>query len=351
MLARWSPLDLRNTASSISKTNFRLLSSYNWLSEESEHPSPSIVVPGHPSQWNPPKLPQILSPDSGFTVITQNAYRLPECPIEPLLQALLITQPEFDLNEIHIICDRNVLQNLYNFVCRQSGKDYDIGVEMVNNTALFTRLDGATSQVIDPTIRFQGYGLAFAKEFVKSSDIMQGMGEHYRIVGYTFGGLNLVIRYITDAYYDATPATAVIQDPIAIPSLEEGIVNAADTTPTSDHPLADIFMDKLLKQLSKLGMEKEIPEESPPRIPPPSAGSSTSSSGQRLSIYRAGELVPQEHIIELKTTKRDCTPQRWFSNTRNLYIGVHNKGSLQTSSSGQTMMPPLQNGSRNKGSP
>lgn len=46
ILARWNPADLKNTAPSISKTNFRLLSSYNWLSDEGENPGPSIVVPG-----------------------------------------------------------------------------------------------------------------------------------------------------------------------------------------------------------------------------------------------------------------------------------------------------------------
>jgi len=217
-------------------------------------------------------------------------------------------------------------------VCRQCRKDFDIGVEMVNNTALFTRLDGATSEVIDPAVRFNGYGHAFEKGFVKRSDVMQGMGEHYRIVGYTFGGLNLVVRYITDAYYDATPTTAKIatQDPVAIQPAEGGAVNAADTSPTSDCPLADAFLDKLVNQLSTMTMGKEIQDESPTKLPPPSVGSSTTASGQRLSIYHAGELVPQEHIIELKTTKRDCTPQRWFSNTRNLYIGVHNKGVFTT---------------------
>ena len=48
ILARWDPGDFKNTTPSISKTNFRLLSSYNWLSEDPEggDPSLSIVVPG-----------------------------------------------------------------------------------------------------------------------------------------------------------------------------------------------------------------------------------------------------------------------------------------------------------------
>ncbi|KAF8417290.1 hypothetical protein EV426DRAFT_645891 [Tirmania nivea] len=328
ILAEWTPIDIKNTTSFVSKKNFRLLSSYNWLSEESEFPGPSIVVPGYPPQWNPPKLPQILSPDSGFVIITQNAYRLPQCPIEPLIQALVITQPAFDLNETDLMCDRNILQNLYQFVCRNVHKNFDIGIEMVNNTALFTRLDGATSEVLDPTSRFSGYGHAFEKSFVKISDVMEGMGEHYRIVGYTFGGLNLVVRFITDAYYDATPTTGdmAMQHPIEIRPPAGEVVNEPGTAPMSEYPLADALMDKLVQQLSKLGMEKGIQNELSTKILPALAGSSTSSSGQRLYIYCAGELAPQDNIIELKTTKRDCTPQRWFSNTRHLYIGVHKKG-------------------------
>jgi len=210
-------------------------------------------------------------------------------------------------------------------VCRNAWRDFDIGVEMVNNTALFTRLDGAVSEVINPAIRSRQYGHSFEKRFVKASDMMQGVGEHYRIVGYTFGGLNLVVRFITDAYnVDATLTTTSIamQHPIAAqPPVEKA---AADTAPPAKYPLTEAFMDKLVKQLSTMAVGKKVHDESATRIP--LTGSSTSPSGQRLSIYRAGELVPQEHIIELKTTTRDCTPQRWFSNTRHLYIGIHKKG-------------------------
>ena len=210
---------------------------------------------------------------------------------------------------------------------RKARQDFEIGIEMVNNTALFTRLDGATSEMIDPTAQFSGYGHAFEKGFTKASDAMQGMGEHYRIVGYTFGGLNLVVRFITDAV-TPTKAEMVMQHPITARPPGEDVVNATNTTPTPELPLAEAFMDKLAKQLSQLAMGKDTHAESSAKIPPASTGSPTSSSGGRLSIHHVGDLVPQEHIIELKTSTRDCTAQRWFSNTRHLYIGVQKKGTF-----------------------
>ena len=47
VLGQWRSSDLENTVSSVAKTDFKLLSSYNWLEQENEADGrPGIVVPG-----------------------------------------------------------------------------------------------------------------------------------------------------------------------------------------------------------------------------------------------------------------------------------------------------------------
>ncbi|KAF8474061.1 hypothetical protein BDZ91DRAFT_691221 [Kalaharituber pfeilii] len=283
VLGQWTPSGLKNTASSVAKHNFKLLSSYNWLSQKVGNAS-MIAVPGFPAQWNPQTLPKALPADSGLTIRNQNAYRHPKCPLEPLLQALLVTQPSFDFNKIHIICDRNNLRNLFDFVCGKAD-DFEIAVEMVNNTALFTRLDRTVTEVINPTIDFRGFGHEFEKAFTKFPGVVNGSTGHHRIVQYSFGGLELVVRFEADA---AVPANT-------------GSVG------------------------SLLGV----------RGTPTATNSSAQQCSTRIAIRKAGELIPQEHIIEIKTRAahrpvgvEKCMPQLWFSDTRHLYVGLHQGGAF-----------------------
>lgn len=192
---------------------------------------------------------------------------------------------------------------------------------MVQNTAIFTRLDGPVTQVIK---RPQGYGHAFEKGFTKPSEVVPGMGEHYRIIGYTFAGLNLIVRYIADAH-NMTLTTANI--PCLTRSSETAVPNLTSTVKAAPEKDADPT-ETLLGQFSGLKLQGEgtKDDESSSKSPLITPSSQFSPPTERLSIRHAGILIPQEHMIELKTTSSDCTAQCWFANTRNVWIGRHTNG-------------------------
>ncbi|KAF8417924.1 geranylgeranyl pyrophosphate synthetase [Tirmania nivea] len=309
ILAQWTVADLKKPATSVSKKDFEFLSSYNWSELKSGKLSNStIIVPGCPSSWEPPALPKAVRPDHGLVFVDQNAYQHPNIPLEPLLQALYITKPSFDLNKVQIITDRNNLRKLFEVVCGEKHRDFEIAVEIVNNTALFTRLEQCTSELIGRQ-EFRGYGHEFEKEFTKYPSSVNGSTGHHRIVSYSFGGLNMVVRFEADG------ALPPARNPVGI----------TKGTPARSSGL-------ILPDLSSLSLEGR-----PPRTTPASSGHGTPASTSRLAVMKAGELVPQDRILEIKTRAEhraigipECMPQLWFSDTRNLFIGLHNRGTFRT---------------------
>ncbi|KAF8448112.1 hypothetical protein BGX38DRAFT_1190328 [Terfezia claveryi] len=298
MLAQWTVADLKQTTTSVNKKNFEYLSSYNW-SEQNLSDS-TIIVPGCPSRWDPPPLPRAVRPDNGLVFVDQNAYRHPKIPLEPLLQALHITKPSFDLNKVQIITDRNNLRKLFEVVCGEKHRDFEIAVEIVNNTALFTRLERCTSEVIGSQ-EFRGYGHEFEKEFTKYPSSVKRSTSHHRIVTYSFGGLNIIVRFEADG---ALPPAA---DP----------VNITKATPAK-------ISEQILTDLPSMRLQDGLPPTTP-------------TSASRLGVMKAGEPVPQDRILEIKTRVQhkaigipECMSQLWFSDTRNLFIGLHNSGIFHT---------------------
>lgn len=306
MLAQWTVADLQQTTTSVHKKNFAFLSSYNW--SEQDLSNSTIIVPGCPSRWDPPPLPKAVRPDNGLVFVDQNAYRHPKIPLEPLLQALHITKPSFDLNKVQLITDRNNLRKLFEAICGEKHSDFEIAVEIVNNTALFTRLERCTSEIIGSQ-EFRGYGHEFEKEFTKYPSSVKRSTSHHRIVTYNFGGLNMVVRFEADG---ALP-----------PAMDPANITKATPAKSSQQILTD---------LPSMGLQDVLPPTTPT-----SSGHGIPTSASRLGVMKAGEPVPQDRILEIKTRVEhraigipECMSQLWFSDTRNLFIGLHNSGTFHT---------------------
>lgn len=178
-------------------SEFRHLSSYNWI----DLPTPTIAVPGSPAKWSPPNGPIRLSKDTGYFYVAQNVARHPESPLEPLFRSLLLTEPSVDLRSIDVVTDRNNIRKLLSFVdpgtARGGAEDFVIKVEVVGETALFSREEAEVRQYIAPS-EFRGYGHEFEKVYTKEQ--IQGSTGHYRIVEYRFGGLKFLVRNEVDGY-------------------------------------------------------------------------------------------------------------------------------------------------------
>ncbi|OTA62221.1 hypothetical protein K449DRAFT_405605 [Hypoxylon sp. EC38] len=265
-------LDYPSTASI---TNVKSLSSYNWI----EAPAPTILVPGIPPFWSPPKDPLRVKRDSGLHYANQNAARHPDSPLEPLFRALYTTNPSFDIRSINLVTDRNNIRKLLCFVHPSTSPrgygEFTINVETIKNTTLFCRNTTNSAEFIDPK-RFIGHGHEFEKAF--TTDTVKDNTGHHRIISYSFGGLNFIVRHETDAYVNAT---------------------------------------KYLK----------APIHSYP---------TTTLSGSKLVIGHAGDGIPLESTIEIKTRVSHKpidihanAAQLWVSQTPKLIRAYHEEGVFQ----------------------
>ncbi|KAI0120843.1 hypothetical protein F4776DRAFT_632098 [Hypoxylon sp. NC0597] len=271
--------DLESLAypSTASITNVRSLSSYNWV----EASTPTIVVPGSPPLWSPPKDKLRVKKDSGIHYVNQNAARNPKSPLEPLFRALYITNPSFDIRSIDVVTDRNNIRKLLSFVSPSTSPrgygEFTINVEIIKNTALFCR-DATNSVEFVDSKRFIGYGHEFEKEF--TIDRIKGNTGHHRIISYSFGGLNFIIRHETDAYLGTE---SYLSTPLSGPTEQQQV-----------------------------------------------------QSRSKLAIRHAGEAVPLESTIEIKTRASQkridisaTAAQLWVSQTPKLIRAYHNQGVFQ----------------------
>lgn len=270
-------------------SEFRHLSSYNWI----DVPTPTIAVPGSPAKWSPPDGPRRLNKDTGYFYVAQNVARHPESPLEPLFRALLLTEPSVDLRSIDVVTDRNNIRKLISFVdpgtARGGAEDFVIKVEVVGETALFSREEAEVRQYIAPS-EFRGYGHEFEKVYTKEQ--IQGSTGHYRIVEYRFGGLKFLVRNEVDGY---------------VPPVERA--NASNI---------------LAHELSLLSLSK------PPRA-------SYRWQGSKLEAAMKGEAVPSEQCLEIKTRvahkplqMESIMPQLWVSQTTKLVRAYRTSGFFQS---------------------
>ncbi|KAI5813991.1 geranylgeranyl pyrophosphate synthetase [Pyronema omphalodes] len=257
------------------KRELSVVTSYNWL----DRSEPTIMVPGSPALWDPLPSSIKLSPDTGLVYIDQNAFRHPECPLEPLFRAVYSKDPRFDASDIDLVTDRNNLRKLLKFVTG-TPEDFRIKVERINGTTLFTRCEEKTSDFIRSG-QFRGFGHQFEKNYTTWSADTKGSTGHHRIIRYKFGGLKCLVRFEVDACLEFGKA-------------------APDK-------------DDLTELVAGIALKEE----------------ETSA----IHTRKGGNLVSQDSIAEIKTRAAhrqidmlDVLPQLWFSDTQWLITAYHHGG-------------------------
>ncbi|KAF8439572.1 hypothetical protein BGX38DRAFT_1273346 [Terfezia claveryi] len=313
-LSQWTATELQPGTSSVTKENFTVLGSYNWRDAK----RPIIVVPGAPSIWDPPKLPISIKPDRGRTFVDQNGSRYPTSPLEPMLQAVLASNPLFDFNKIDIITDRSNLRQLLQFASGKSHRNFEIAVEVVNKTVLFTRLTKHPKTYIGPG-RSQGYGFQFEKAFTKTPTAVGGSTGHHRIVNYTIGGLNVLLRFEVDGALPHNVEPASHAGPqTQTPAVKLSSSNAPQTK-------GQPFLSQGQGQ-GLVGASRSVP-----------ALSQQAAGRTNLVIVKGGQLIHEQQVLELKTRAynkdhglqlQQYMDQLWFANVRHLVLGVHKEGTF-----------------------
>ncbi|KAK8087895.1 hypothetical protein PG997_002856 [Apiospora hydei] len=282
--------DLEGHASQASISDVQHLSSYSWI----DLPEPTIAVPGMPPKWQPPKKKRRgpLPKDSGLQYLAENEARHPDSPMEPLFRAVYSADPSFDVRNIDVVTDAKNIRKLLSFVDPASARlglqPFTIHAELEGeSTVTLSSVEARTSTFIMPT-QFEGYGLEYKKAYT-AREIANSTG-HYRVIKYSFGGLNYVVRFEADAYVDPP-----------------GSEPQADSK--SEDPIADIINNVDHQSLG---------------------------SGSKLSVRKQGRIIPLDSILKIKPRVGhsplklfDLAPPLWISQTRKLVCAYHYQGEFE----------------------
>ncbi|KAH0547998.1 hypothetical protein GP486_008260 [Trichoglossum hirsutum] len=179
-----------NPDTSVALEDLTTLTSYNLMPKAQK----TIVVPGSPSIWNPRELPTRIKPDSGSYPADHCRVVFPKCPLEPLIRAVLVAHPDFNLSDVDLISDRRNLRLLLDFV-NGVKSEFRINAEVVGSTVL---LSTWTERKMVPVKGFAGYGREFEKAWTKAPVGVEGSMAHHRIVRYSLGGIKVIMRFEVD---------------------------------------------------------------------------------------------------------------------------------------------------------
>ncbi|KAF2648211.1 hypothetical protein K491DRAFT_722772 [Lophiostoma macrostomum CBS 122681] len=290
-----------NIPTSASITDVQHLASYNWV--EAPKATPTVAVPGSPNRWSPPNAPFRVRKDIGRQYIAQNAARHPDSPLEPLFRSLYIVHPSFNITSIDVVTDRNNIRKLLGLVnprlSTKGKEDFTIHVEIVNNTVIFCRKETKTIEYIGPNAHPQ-YGHSFEKKCT-SRQIKQSTG-HHRMISYSLGGLNFLIRHETDGYVGTTGTELSLQ------------AATADNRVPGAEDISNV--------LNSLSLSSGTSEVGNARL-----------VDSKLVIRKEGQQVPLSSTIEVKTRVShkklrfsDVVVQLWVSQTPKLVRAYHTNG-------------------------
>jgi hypothetical protein len=167
--------------------------------------------------------------------------------------------------------------------------DFRINVEHYGNTLLFTRCEEHDKEVIEG---FKGYGHEYEKAATRQAKGCERTTKHNRIIVIDLAGLKILLRSTAEAC------------------------------------TGDTEVDDLADLLSGLNTESTAPSQLTPTTPP---------EHPFLQIQTTPQLkiVPQSTLIEIKTRGNnrpfeyeDQYPSLYLSQTPNLYIARHEKGTF-----------------------
>lgn len=271
-----------------SSAGFDLLCTYNWITPSKFKPDPEIYVPGGPPEWSPPTLPVRLQADKGHQYVDQNAYRLPKYPFEPIFWALDLMNPSIRFDDVDVVCNRNSLRKLLDLASGRKIDPFVMHLHMIQNTLLITRKEKNARAMIRGNGN-SGYGHNFEKAFTKANDELLDSTSHHRVVKYNMGGLNCVVRFEVDAYFDG---------------VVEGVSSDA-----FDHQI------DLETAMGGLSLSTAVP---------------ASSIAEKAA--KRGTVLPSSKMAEIKTCGKNLKPmwqlipQMWFGRTPHLLMGRHPAG-------------------------
>ena len=211
--------------------------------------------------------------------------------------------------EADVFACGSTLGNLLRFV-RGVDKAFRLCVEVIGNTVFLIRKENDPKELIEGV---RGFGHSFPDAYTAWPADVKGSETHQRIVQYELGGIQCLVRFECDGFFDDDVK------PSASPSTEESSGRASLTRePPTRGSLTST--DALTQALSSTMI-------STPGL---------SSTGP-LSVKQAGKSIPQSFIFDLKTRSGryaksikmdDITPQLWIKQIPNFIVAYHDGSGL-----------------------
>lgn len=229
--------------------------------------------PGKPAKWTPLPEPRQLEPDDGEYFRDPNAAHFPDHPIEPAVVAVLATDPGL-AGRADVFACGSTLGNLLRFV-RGEDQPFRMLVERAGPTVFLVRRGNGPREVI-PDVR--GYGHAFPEAYTTWEPAVRGSVTHQRVISYRFGGFRFLVRFEGDGYM------------VGEEKDEAGGAGGAGGAGSRERcvpPEREVndMLDELSTALAGNHVTPTAPDE----------------ETKGLKVLRAGDLVEQDHIFELKT--------------------------------------------------
>ena len=183
------PLHLDSTPS-LHIQGCKYVTSYNWLDSK----DPTVVVPGQPPQWDPPKIARRLQEDNGTYYRDPNAAHYPDYPLAPAVKATLDAIGSKPVNTDIFACGAT-LGHLLRFT-RGADKAFRLNVQVVGKTMFLIRKENDPKEVIEGV---RGFGHSFPDAYTSWPSEVKGSETHQRIVQYQLGGLQFLVRFECDS--------------------------------------------------------------------------------------------------------------------------------------------------------
>jgi hypothetical protein len=208
-------------------------------------------------------------------------------------------RPDFNFTGVDLVANRNSLRKLFAFAAGRMRESFRIDLHMVQKTLFLTRRERNLRELI----RGRGnsrFGHSFERAFSIPQLGLEKSTGHHRVICYTIGNLNCIIRFEVDACCDKES------------SLQGSNEEGCDVLSLSGDDISASFAGLSLAEKSVLNQQDQY---------------------RRTNVILGGHLVPSSRTAEIKTRSKrlrleETLPQLWFGRTPHLFFGIHENGTF-----------------------
>ena len=208
--------------------------------------------------------------------------------------------PNFRMDEIDVLVNRNSLRKLLKFCHGHRQDSFRLNIYLIRNTLIVERFEKSVVEKGRASDR-RGYGHNFEKSFTQLPPEMDDSTGHHRLIQYDLGNLKVAVRSETDASYDEFNGN------------ERNVRFEGEAAPNETYT-------NLAQTFSRLDISA-------------ANGQSDAVSGTNITTLGKGSGSNQTHLAEIKTGKQafamgKIMPQVWFGRTPFLIKGHHVAGTF-----------------------